>query len=80
MRSRNIPEVDAVVGTGELEKILGRCRSGGNARAIESVQYSDFERTNFEHHHLAARGRSSPRTRPLRAAISWDRRRRDLPN
>ena len=39
---KNIPEVDAVVGTGELEKILAAAGVAQTPRA-ESVQYPDFE-------------------------------------
>ena len=37
---KNIPEVDAVVGTGELEKILAAAGVAETPRSAESVQHS----------------------------------------
>ena len=71
---KNIPEVDAVVGTGELEKILAATGVAETPRAP-----SPFNILTSSLSHLKARGRSSPRTRPLRARFLGWRRRRSAP-
>ena len=65
---KNIPEVDAVVGTGELEKIL--------AAAGVATTHAPREPEPVHDPDLAARRRSSARTGTLRARFLGRRRRR----
>ena len=68
---KNIPEVDAVVGTGELEKILAAAGVAETTRA--PGPFNILSSTTLT---LAARGRSSPRARSFRARFLGRRRRR----
>jgi ribosomal protein S12 methylthiotransferase len=69
---KNIPEVDAVVGTGELEKILAAAGIGGGAEGAQSGTPSLVPPSRPEGDARAAQGRFSRE--------SWDGAIGDLPN
>jgi ribosomal protein S12 methylthiotransferase len=68
---KNIPEVDAVVGTGELEKILGAAGITGAAAAVSDSPFTILS-SRAEGDARAAQGRFSRET--------WDGAIADLPN